>query len=312
MPQSERTFRVGTRTSRLAEVQTALALDALRVKNPDVRFEVQGIVTHGDRVRNVSISDLGQGAFVKELERALLEKEIDLAVHSLKDLPTDLPPGLCLAAVLPREDPRDALVSREGRGLAGLPPGARIGTGSPRRGSQILARRPDLEIVLLRGNVDTRVRKVLESGEADAAALAVAGLKRLGMERVITEYLDLSVVLPDIGQGFLAIEAREDDAETLALARTVEESDARRCADAERAFLKALGGGCKAPLAAYATVQDGELVMEGMVASLDGRRILREHVKGDLSPEEAALLLKQRLDARGAREIVALAEAADA
>ena len=310
MAASDRLFRVGTRKSRLAQVQTEMALAAISSARPGARFEVTGVTTVGDRNRTVAITTLGDGVFTNELEAALLDGKIDLAVHSLKDLPTELPDGLCLAAVLTREDPRDALVSREGETLADLPPGARIGTGSPRRGAQLLARRPDLEVVLLRGNVDTRVRKVLEDGEADAAVLAVAGLKRLGMDQVITETFEPDVVMPAIGQGFLAIEVRRDDEDVLALAGTAQDDNARRCADAERAFLSAVGGGCKAPLAAYATVRQGTLTMIGMVANLSGGDLLTERVEGDLSPIEAGALLKERLFARGAEGIIAAMESA--
>ena len=308
MAAADRTFRVGTRKSRLARVQTELALAAISSARPDATFEVTGVTTQGDRNRTVAITELGDGVFTKELETALLDGTIDLAIHSLKDMPTELPAGLCLAAVLTREDPRDALVSREGKTLADLPSGARIGTGSPRRGAQLLARRSDLEIVLLRGNVDTRVRKVLEDGEADAAVLAVAGLKRLDMGRVIAETFEPDVIMPAIGQGFLAIEVRCDDEEALALARAAQDDDARICADAERAFLSAVGGGCKAPLAAYATVNRDTLTMIGMVANLNGGDLLEERVEGDLSPVEAGVLLKERLFALGAEGIIAAME----
>ena len=308
MAAADRTFRVGTRKSRLARVQTELALAAISSARPDATFEVTGVTTQGDRNRTVAITELGDGVFTKELETALLDGTIDLAIHSLKDMPTELPAGLCLAAVLTREDPRDALVSRDGKALADLPSGARIGTGSPRRGAQLLARRSDLEIVLLRGNVDTRVRKVLEDGEADAAVLAVAGLKRLDMGRVIAETFEPDVIMPAIGQGFLAIEVRCDDEEALALARAAQDDDARICADAERAFLSAVGGGCKAPLAAYATVNRDTLTMIGMVANLSGGDLLEERVEGDLSPVEAGVLLKERLFALGAEGIIAAME----
>jgi len=308
MPISDRVFRVGTRKSRLARIQTELALCQLQASHPNVRFEVIGIDTHGDKNRTASIHQLGEAVFTKELEAALLNYEIDLAVHSLKDLPTEIPLGLCLASVLTREDPRDALVSRDSQQFDRLRSGARIGTGSPRRCAQLLARRPDLDIVLLRGNVDTRVRKVLDDGEADAAVLAVAGLRRLKLEHVITEYFDPAVLLPAIGQGFLAIETRAQDTESLNLAQAAEDSEARHCANAERAFLAAVGGGCKAPVAAYATRRDNELTIDGLVASVDGKRVLQAHVQGNLSPTQAGLLLKQRLYALGANGIIAAEE----
>ena len=302
---------IGTRTSRLALAQTDIVLGLLRAAAPGVRFESFGVSTLGDRIRNVPIPDLGQGVFVKELEAALLGGEIDLAVHSLKDLPTTLPPGLCLAAVPPRGDPRDALVSRGGAELAGLPWGARVGTGSPRRAAQVRALRPDLEVVLLRGNVDTRVRKVLDEGELDAAVLAASGLQRLGMDDVVSELLSPDSFLPAVGQGFLAIECREDDAASLALAALTQDPAARLAADAERAFLAAVGGGCKAPLGAHARTDNGRLTsLDGMISSLDGARLLRDRVAGpELSPQNAGLLLRDRLYALGAEALVLEAEA---
>lgn len=307
MTSTKRTFRIGTRTSKLALVQTDIFADVLRSHQPDTQLEVTGVTTLGDRDRTIAIPDLGQGAFVKELEVALIANEIDMAVHSLKDLPTELPPGLCLAAVLPREDPRDALISRDGQLLVDLPSGARVGTGSPRRAAQILAKRPDLKIVMLRGNVDTRIRKVLEEDEADAAVLAAAGLSRMRLQHVITEYLHPDTMLPAVGQGFLAIECREDDSETRALVASTEDADARRIADAERAFLAAVGGFCRTPLAAYATVnEDHSLSIEVMVAALDGTQVIRERL--DASPETSATEIGTRLKeatfARGAGTII--------
>lgn len=312
MNADKHTLRIGTRTSKLARVQTDLFIAALRARSPEARYEVVGVTTRADRTLSIPIPDLGQGAFVKELEAALLAKEIDLAVHSLKDLPTELPPGLRLAAVLTREDPRDVLVSRNGWTLDTLPRGARVGTGSPRRGAQLLARRPDLRIVLLRGNVDTRLRKVLEDGEAEAAVLAAAGLIRLGITHVITQYFEPTELLPAIGQGFMAVECREDDAETRAFVESTEDPDARRAADAERAFLAGVGGGCKAPLGAYATTTPGGITLEGLVASLDGKQVLRDRVAGSFSPNQAGTLLKERLFARGAAGIIAAEERAGA
>lgn len=284
----------------------------MRERWPDVRLETVGVTTTGDRRRTVPIPDLGQGVFVKELEVALVTREIDFAVHSLKDLPTRLPPGLCLVAVLPRGDPRDALVSREARRLADLPAGARVGTGSPRRAAQVLARRPDLSIVLLRGNVDTRIRKVLEEGQAEAAVLAAAGLARLGLEDLVTEYFPVEAMVPAVGQGFLAIECREDDREACELAARTEDAEARRAADAERAFLAAIGGFCRTPMACFATVEHGVLSMEGLIATDDGKRVIRERMswRADFPPTDAGLAMKEALFARGAEEIMAQGEEA--
>ena len=310
-PSGSRPTLLGTRPSPLALVQTEIVLSLLRARAPSVAFEVVRIASTGDRVRTVPIPDLGQGAFVKELEAALLGGEIDMAVHSLKDLPTEPPPGLCLAAVPTRGDPRDALVSRTPGGLRGLPTGARVGTGSPRRAAQLKALRPDIEIVHLRGNVDTRVRKVLEEGEADAAVLAATGLQRLGMEGVISDLLPTDEFPPAVGQGFLAVECRADDAANIALAALAEDTVARRAADAERAFLRAVGGGCKAPLAAHARVEGDRLVLDGMIAALDGSSVLRGRVGDggeDLGPDAAGQLLRDRLYALGGHELILEAE----
>ena len=313
MTSPARTIRVGTRTSRLAMIQAGLFKDAVSESAPEATVEIIGVSTIGDRHRAVPIPDLGQGAFVKELEVSLVLEEIDVAAHSLKDLPTQLPPGLTLGAVLTRADPRDALVSREGMTLAELPAGSRVGTGSPRRASQIRARRPDLEVVGIRGNVDSRVRKVIEERDVDAVVLAVAGLARMGLSHLITEHLDPRSFLPAVGQGFLGIECREADAETVALLHTVEDLKARRIADLERAFLAAVGGFCRAPLAAFAEIEeDGSLVLEGMIATHDGTTVLRERVTGNRNtePSSAGNRLKDALFAQGAERIITIAEEA--
>ena len=309
--ESGRTLRAGTRTSRLALVQTDLFLEAVRAKEPDIRLEVVGIHTTADRKQSVPIPDLGQGVFVKELQIALANREIDFAVHSLKDLPTRLPPGHTLAAVMSRGDARDALVSRDGAGLSGLPSGSRVGTGSVRRAAQVLAVRPDLRIVLLRGNVDTRVRKVTGEGreiEAEAAVLAAVGLIRLGWTDVITEYLDPAVMLPAVGQGFIGIECREDDAEARRVAALAEDAGQRAAAEVERAFLAAVGGFCKTPLACYASAEGDRISVEALVASLDGRTMLREAFTAARAtpPEDIGRRLLDSLSARGAGDLIVL------
>ncbi len=313
MTSPARAIRVGTRTSRLAMIQAALFKNAVIASAPGVTVEIIGVSTIGDRQRTAPIPDLGQGSFVKELEVSLVLEEIDVAAHSLKDLPTELPPGLTLGAVLPRGDPRDALVSREGMTLDELPSGSRVGTGSPRRASQIRARRPDLEVVEIRGNVDSRVRQVIEEREVDAVVLAVAGLARMGLSHLITEQLDPRSFLPAVGQGFLGIECRRTDEGTVAVLRAIEDPRARRIADLERAFLAAVGGFCRTPLAAFAEIaEDGSLVLEGMIATHDGTTVLRERVTGDdkTEPAVAGNRLKDALFARGAERIIAIAEEA--
>ena len=309
--EDRRVLRVGTRTSRLARIQTDLFMQAALAKRPDLEFEVVGIETAAERRPNTPIPDLGQGVFVKEIQIALANGEIDFAVHSLKDLPTRLPPGHTLAAVMPRNDPRDVLVSRDGQGLNELPPGARVGTGSVRRAAQILAHRPDLEIVLLRGNVDTRVRKVTGEGrdiEAEAAVLAAVGLQRLGMERVITEYLEPDIMLPAVGQGSIGIECLESNAEAFAVAALTEERDHRIVAEAERAFLAAIGGFCRTPLACYATVDGDALAVEALAATPDGTIVLRESLT-TAATTPSVEIGEQLLDAlrgRGADDFIVL------
>ncbi len=306
-----RTFRVGTRSSRLAIIQTEIFVNAAATRRPDIAFEIVGIETTADRRPNTPIPDLGQGVFVKEIQIALANDEIDFAVHSLKDLPTRLPPGHTLAAVMPRGDPRDALVSRDGLTLANLPPGARVGTGSLRRAAQVLEHRPDLEIVLLRGNVDTRIRKVTGEGraiEADAAVLAAVGLIRLGMQDAIAEYLQPDVMLPAVGQGFISIECREDDTDACAIAAMTEDPMERVAADAERAFLAAIGGFCRTPLACLASVNDDTLSIEALAATVDGSTVLRESLTAH--PSAPATDIGQRLldslIARGAGDMIVL------
>ena len=306
-----RVLRVGTRRSPLAMIQTELFMQAVLAKEPSLEFEVVGITTTAERQPTTPIPDLGQGVFVKEIQIALANGEIDFAVHSLKDLPTRLPPGHTLAAVMPRNDPRDVLVSRDGQLLNELPAGARVGTGSIRRAAQVLAHRPDLEIVLLRGNVDTRVRKVTGEGreiEAEAAVLAAVGLQRLGMDDVITEFLEPDVMLPAVGQGAIGIECLESNEQACAVAALTEVRDHRIAAEAERSFLRAVGGFCRTPLACYATVQGGSLSVEAMAATPDGTVVLRESITTDVATEseEIGKRLLDSLYARGAGEFIIL------
>ncbi len=225
-----------------------------------------------------------QGVFVKEIENALFAGDIDLAVHSLKDMPSQITPGLTLAAITEREDPRDALISRDNLPLDKLPAGARIGTSSPRRASQLLAHRPDLLLVNMRGNLDTRLRKA-RSVHYDGAILAAAGLKRMGWADQITEYIPFEVCLPAVGQGALAIETRENDEETKKLVAPLNDRATNAAVTAERAFMRALDGGCQAPVGALGQIVNGELHLEGVVASLDGQRVVRERISGP--PERA-------------------------
>lgn len=299
---------MGTRGSDLALWQARRLVELLEAHHPDVGFEIVEVRTRGDRDRSVPLHQAGGvGLFVKELEYALLDDEIDLAVHSLKDMPSRTPPRLSLAAVPERADPRDTLVSRAGFGLSELPPASRVGTGSPRRRAQILALRPDLEVVGIRGNVDTRLSKV-EDGAYDAVVLAAAGLDRLGRRDAITEILPPEMLLPAAGQGALAVELRANDAPTHALVAPVNHQASWAAAGAERAFMARLGAGCHVPAAAYALVDD-ELWLRALVASRDGDRIIRGERRGPM--DQAELLgrtMAQDLLDRGAGELLRRAE----
>lgn len=281
-----RPFRIGTRGSALALAQTEQVLRKLRALDPSLPLETVIIRTSGDRGHRET-----RGAFVKELQHALLEGEIDLAVHSLKDLPTDPVPGLRLAAVLEREDPRDALIARNGWTWATLPPGARIGTGSPRRTAQLRALRPDLVYLPLVGNVDTRLRR-LEEGRYEAIVLAMAGLIRLGRADRATEVFPLEQLLPAPGQGAIALEIRADDERARMRVERLNHLPTWWAVMAERAFLRALGGGCRVPIAAHAEVRGDRLTLEGLVMAPDGSRGIRDRVEG---PAEAAEALGQAL-----------------
>ncbi|MHB8732855.1 MAG: hydroxymethylbilane synthase [bacterium] len=271
-----RTLRVGTRGSRLSLRQTQIFVDALRTREPGVVVETIVIHSAGDRAADVPLEQLeGIGFFAKDLEAAVAGRRCDVAVHSAKDLPTVLHRGLCLGAVLTRADPRDVLVSRGDLSLADLPAGARVATSSLRRAAQLRARRPDLVIVSIRGNLDTRLQK-LDRGDAEALCIAAAGLVRMGWEDRISEWLEPDVMLPAPAQGALAVEARRDDPAVLDLVRLVDDPDAHEAVTAERAFIARLGTGCRAPAGALAAVDRGRMVLDGMLASEDGR-VVRRH-----------------------------------
>lgn len=308
----DRPLIAGTRGSALARWQTEFVIAALHNLAPSVQVELHVISTVGDRDKTSPLAELGAlGVFTTELENALREDEIDFAVHSLKDLPTDLANDLPIAAILERAEPRDVLVSRHGVGLSELAQGARIGTSSARRAAQLLALRPDLQIVPLRGNVDTRLRKAA-SEDYDAVVLAAAGVLRLGRGDAITEYLLIEEMLPDPGQGALAVQVRVDDFKTLALVSQLDHTPTRQAVTAERAFLQALGGGCRMPMAAYARVEDNLLHLRGMVASTDGKRLVRRELLG--MPENAQSLgiaLAQEILNNGGAEILDMPLPAD-
>lgn len=286
-----RTLTVGTRGSRLALRQTELVVAKLREYQPDIEIDVREIRTEGDRRSRESIAAIGgQGVFVKEIEAALLRREIEFAVHSLKDVPADLADGCIIAAVPQRADPRDALVTKFGALLANLPSGARIGTGSERRAVQLRALRSDVEPVDIRGNVETRIRKV-DEGAYDAAVLAVAGLERLGLLDRASQIFEPDDMLPAVGQGALAVEARADDSELLDLLAAIDDRDARLAVEAERAFLQRLGGGCRLPFGALAEVDGGTMRIRGFLADDAGAELFRSAQSGG-EDEGSALVVR--------------------
>ncbi len=316
-----RTIIVGTRQSQLALTQTGHVIDALKAICDEHRlpfdFEIKKIVTKGDRILDVTLSKVGgKGLFVKEIEQAMLGGEIDLAVHSMKDMPSELPEGLVNGAVPKRVDPRDALISREGISLNELPQGAKVGTSSLRRSSQLSAYRPDLIIEPVRGNIDSRLRK-LETEGFDAIILAAAGLFRMGWEDKITSYLPVDVCLPAVGQGALGIECRENDEEVRHLLWLYNDPETALTVAAERTFLSVLGGSCQVPIGAYAVLGkdkqednesglSGELVLTGMVGKPDGSVVLKESMAGN-DPVLLGESVADKLISRGADEILAAA-----
>ena len=297
MPRTQRTriredgvsnvVRVGTRGSNLALRQAELVADALRRHSPGTQFTIEVLRSGGDRQADTPLAVLGRGIFVKELEEALLEGRVDLAVHSLKDLPTDEVPGLTVVLVLERADPRDALVDRWDAPLAELPAGARIGTSSPRREAQLRALRPDLAFSPIRGNVETRLAKAA-GPDYDATVVAVAGLVRLGLQHRAAEYLEPDVCAPDPGQGALAVELRVGDAGLLAMVRKLEHRATALAVTAERELLRASGGGCQTPLGALATVHGDSLQLLAAASALDGSMVCRISIERPVADPEAA------------------------
>ncbi len=299
------TLVIGTRGSQLAIWQAEWVQAQLKQMAPDLSVVLKRIQTSGDKIQDVPLAKVGgKGLFVKEIEEALLRKDIDLAVHSMKDLPAELPIGLTIICIPEREDPRDALLTRDGKNLDALPLGARVGTSSLRRQSQLLHARPDLQIEMLRGNVDTRLRK-LQENQFDAIVLAASGLRRLGWDAHITECLPLNVSLPAIGQGALGIEGRENDSFVRDLVAKLEHQPTRVTVTAERALLKRLEGGCQVPIAGHAVLQGECLTLEGLVASPDGKRYVRYSLAGSMSEAESigTKVAEELLD-RGAQPIL--------
>jgi hydroxymethylbilane synthase len=300
------TLRIGTRRSPLALWQAEHVKTLLEKHHPGLRCTLERIVTEGDRILEVSLARFGgKGLFVKAIEDALLRKEIDLAVHSMKDLPSELPPGLALAAIPAREDPRDALICREpDLRLCDLPRGACVGTSSLRRASQLRFHRNDLRTAPARGNVETRLRR-LEEGRFDAIVLALAGLKRLALTQHVSEVLEPDICLPAIGQGALAIEIREDDTALHEALRPLHDPQTATAVTGERAFLETMEGGCHVPIACHGRLTDGSLTLVGLVASLDGSVCIRRQCRG--APEQARSLgrdLADQVKQAGGQEIL--------
>ena len=299
-------FKIGTRGSKLALTQSQGIKLKIEDRYPHIRVELVRIKTTGDKILDSPLSRIGgKGLFVKEIEEALLEKRVDVAVHSLKDVPAELPGALMLSTFPEREDPRDALISRKDQTLEQLPQGAKVGTGSLRRAAQLLHVRPDLDLAPLRGNVDTRLQK-LESGDLQAIILAVAGLRRLGFADRITQIISSKQILPAIGQGALGLEVRRDDERTIDLLDFMNHEPTAIAVRAERAFLKELEGGCQVPIAAFARLKGEKLCLQGLVAELDGTRLLRDEITGEKGrAEEIGIRLGNRLLNSGADRILA-------
>ncbi|KAA0549217.1 hydroxymethylbilane synthase [Bacillus sp. BGMRC 2118] len=296
---------VGSRKSKLALTQSNWVIEQLKALGGPFEFELKEFVTKGDIVLDVTLSKVGgKGLFVKEIEQAMLDQEIDMAVHSMKDMPAVLPPGLTVGCMPKRVDYRDALISKEKLPLAELKKGAIVGTSSLRRSAQLLAVRPDLEIKWIRGNIDTRLAK-LETEEYDAIILAAAGLHRMGWsEDVVTEYLDIDTCLPAVGQGALSIECREDDHELRELLSKFNDQETDVTVSAERVFLHELEGGCQVPIAGFAELEaDGQISLTGLVGTPDGKTIFKETVKGT-DAKQIGKEVAGRLKEKGAADVI--------
>jgi len=298
-------LRLATRKSILAVTQSTWVKDRLEVMNQGLDVELVRITTKGDRILDVPLARIGgKGLFVKDIEEALLAGEADFAVHSLKDVPAEVPEGLEVSVFPEREDARDAFISRNGAELAALPSGSRVGTSSLRRMVQLRSHRPDLEIISLRGNLDTRLRK-LDAGEFDAILLAAAGLNRLGLAGRVTEFLDPEVMLPAVGQGALALEFRTDDPVTRRILAPLHHQKTAVCVASERAFLSRLEGGCQVPIGAHAVQEGDTLRLSGLVANEDGTRVIRREKIGPVSrPETLGSALADEILAEGGAEIL--------
>jgi hydroxymethylbilane synthase len=298
-------IKIGTRGSKLALWQANWVKTALNAVDPSRAVELVPIKTKGDKILDVPLAKVGgKGLFVKEIEDALLNGHIDLAVHSMKDMPADLPKGLCIGAIPERENPQDVLISKNGKRLSELRPKAKVGTSSLRRKAQLLRVRPDLVILPLRGNLDTRLKK-LDTEDLDAIVLAAAGVKRLDLEHRIAEYINPEIMLPAVGQGALCIEIRQKDPETEAVVFPLEHHQTRIIVTAERSFLHRLEGGCQIPIAGFGQITEDTLALAGLVASVDGTTVIKETFSGAISSaEKIGIALADRLLSRGAKKIM--------
>lgn len=295
---------VGSRKSDLALTQSNWVIDQLKAQHPKLSFEIEKITTKGDRILHVTLSKVGgKGLFVKEIEQALFDKRIDLAVHSMKDLPGQIPEGLVIAAIPQRENPFDCIISRTGQRLDQLPAGSVVGTSSLRRQAQILAYRPDLCVKPVRGNIDTRQKK-LKQGEFDAILLAVAGLARMGWQDRITEELSAPTMIPAVGQGALAIQCRAEDKELISYLKAIHHEQTAKLVQAERAFLYAFQGDCHLPIAGYAESEDDQIRLTGLVADPNGKQMIKESLVGN-EPEKLGQTLAQQLIDQGAKQLLA-------
>lgn len=296
---------VGSRRSKLALTQTKWFIEQMKQAGAPFEFEIKEIVTKGDQILNVQLSKVGgKGLFVKEIQQALFDKEIDFAVHSMKDMPAILPEGLMIGCIPKRVDPRDAYIANGDVKFMDLPAGAVVGTSSLRRSSQLKLLRPDIEIKWIRGNIDTRLRKLRE-GEYDAILLAAAGMQRMGWpEDLVTEFMDAEACIPAIGQGALAIECRSDDEELLRELQNVSDDETWKAVDAERTFLAEMNGSCQVPIAGYATVtEDGEVEMTGYVATPDAEQVFKKTYRGN-DPKALGKQIATELREQGAGEVI--------
>ncbi|MGD2099808.1 MAG: hydroxymethylbilane synthase [Desulfobacterales bacterium] len=307
-----RPVRIGTRGSKLALWQANWTKSFLETKFPSIPIELIVIKTQGDKILDVPLAKVGgKGLFVKEIEQALLDERIDIAVHSMKDMPADIPDGLCIGAIPERENPVDVFISRSGALFKELPAGSVIGTSSLRRGAQLRHARADIVVQTIRGNLDTRLKK-LESENFDALVLAAAGVKRLNLEHKITEYLDAAIMLPAIGQGALCVEIRKGDLTVGPMVAAMEHAPTRVVVSGERAFLKRLEGGCQVPIAGYGNIKNNSFILSGLVADVDGARVIKGEKSGPVeSAETIGTNLAEELLDRGAFKILEKLKAMD-